>query len=204
VTAFRSILGNGTRQLGPFYCIPAAISNATRLFGTDEFTQEYIRDQWYSEQGRTLETDICQQMTGAGFGIVETLKNRTKFNRFFDTDIFTCPGDNDPFDLSKADEAVKFVEKHVDLEHPVIVSTWLLTMFNGRITPQCCHMWLVLAYEATANYAIVHDSGDDSIKPVPISSEVQLLAVSGKVTLNEGLRGRITHTDYSCMAIWKR
>jgi hypothetical protein len=204
VTAFATFLGKGTRQLGPFYCIPAAVSNATRLFGHDEFTQEVIRDQWYAEQQRDLEPDIRQQMTGAGFGIVETLKNRTEFNKFFDTDIFTCQGDHDPFNLSKANEAVEFVAKHVGLERPVVVSTWSPIIIKDGVTMQCCHMWLVLAYEATANCAIVHDSGDDNIKPVPISAEVQLPARKGTRTLNLGLRGRITHTDYSCMAIWKR
>ena len=202
---FQQIHRQSTRQIGPLYCIPAAISNATRLFGYEDFTQERIRDEWYEEQKRTLEKDVNQQMSGAGFGIVNTLKGCTNFAQKFETASFCRPGDQDPFNLSKADEAISFVESHMSQNHAVIVSTWTLILFNGALVPQCCHMWLTLAFERAHNYAIIHDPGDDQLQPVAISHDVHLPGIGGGcVTLNTGLRGRVTHTDYSCLAIWKK
>src|SRR5262249_49533621 len=112
----------GTRQIGRNFCIPASLSNALRLLGVEGCTQERIRDEWYAEEDKEPEVDINDQMNGVGFGLVGTLQRRTSLLKSIDTELFTRPGDSDPFDLSRADEAIQFVGHHVETGHPVIVS----------------------------------------------------------------------------------
>lgn len=203
VKSFQAIHGSDTKQLGRYYCIPAAVSNALRVLGSDEFTQQRIQQKWYDEEGRQLEADIDAQMTGAGFGVVETLIRRTSFSQTFAQERFSRPGDQNPLDLSKADEALAFIEGHLSQQHPVVVSTWSVMPQSGSLSASCCHMWLVLAIDRHLNTAVVHDSGDDRLFPVPVTYETIVPIGTQFALLNTGLRGRITHSDYSCLALWK-
>lgn len=203
VASFRTIHGPDTKQIGRYYCIPAAVSNALRVLGSEEFTQQRIQQEWYAEEGRQLEAHIDDQMKGAGFGIVETLGRRTSFSKTFAREGFSRSGDQNPFDLSKADEALTFIEGHLAQQHPVVVSTWSVVPQSGMLSTSCCHMWLVLAIDRNLNTAIVHDSGDNQFFPVPVTYETIVPIGPQFASLNTGLRGRITHSDYSCLALWK-
>jgi hypothetical protein len=65
-------------------------------------------------------------------------------------------------------------------------------------------MWLVLAFDRSLNTVLVHDSGDDQFFPVPVAYQTVTPLGSQFVVLDTGLLGRITHTDYSCLALWKK
>jgi hypothetical protein len=203
VESFRAIHGAATKQIGRYYCIPAAVSNALRVLGSADFTQQRIQQERYAEKGRQPEADIDDQMTGAGFDVVETLVRRTSFSKTFEREGFCRPGDQNPSNLQKADEALTFIERHLSQHHPVIVSTWSVVPQSGTLSASCCHMWLILAIDRSLNTAIVHDSSDNQFFPVPVSYETIVPVGPQFATLNTGLRGRITRSDYSCLALWK-
>lgn len=195
--------GNGTKQIGKNYCIPASLCNALRLCGVVGCTQERIRDEWYAEEGRQVEPDLDEQMTGAGFGLFETLERRTGFMQGVDNSFFTLPGDSDPFDLRKADLAIDFIGKHVAMQHPVIVSTWNRFYTGDIIEVHGFHMWLVLDFDRGENRAVIHDSGTDNVGQTTISSYQAIMLKGKEHQLDVGLRGCITHSDYSCLALWR-
>jgi hypothetical protein len=202
VERFLEFHGQATRQIGRNFCIPASLSNALRLLGVEGCTQETIRNEWYAEEGKEPEAGIDDQMQGVGLGLVGTLKRRTSFLRTIDTECFTRSGDSDPFDLTKADEALQFVKHHVETEHPVIVSTWNRLYQDERIVVDGFHMWLILGLSLADNKALIHDSGTDKIRETRVSTYATVKLLGQDRQLDMGLRGCITHSDYSCLALW--
>ena len=184
-------------------CIPASLCNAVRLCGFTGCTQEKVRDEWYAENGRAIEPNLDDQMDGAGFGIFETMERQIEGMGCIDNAFFNLPGDDDPIDLRKADLALDFIERHINAAHPVIVSTWN-RMYNGDIIEiQGYHMWLVLVFDRATNVAVIHDSGPDEICQTPITNRQPIKLKRQEYELDMGLRGCITHSDYSCLALWK-
>jgi len=200
---FQQFYGHGTKQIGRNFCIPASLCNVLRLCGVTGCTQERIRDEWYAERGKIIEANIDDQMDGADFGIFETLERRTDFMKGIDNEYFTRPGDSDPFDLRKADLAIDFIERHIGSDHPVIVSTWNRVYTGDMIEIQGFHMWLALDFDRAANAAVFHDSGTDKLGQTTITSYKTVTLKGEEYQLEMGLRGCITHSDYSCLAIWK-
>ncbi len=121
---FQQFYGDGTKQIGRNFCIPASLCNAVRLCGVAGCTQARIRDEWYAENDKTIEPNVDDQMDGANLGIFETMERRVECIKGIDNEYFTRPGDADPFDLRKADLAIDFIERHIKSDHPVILSTW--------------------------------------------------------------------------------
>jgi hypothetical protein len=200
---FKQIHGDGTKQIGRNFCIPASLCNAVRLCGVTGCTQERVRDAWYAESGKAIEPNLDDQMDGAGFGIFETMERRIEGMDCIDNEFFNRPGDNDPVDLRRADLALDFIERHINAAHPVIVSTWN-RIYNGDIIEiQGYHMWLVLDFDRAANVAVFHDSGPDQIRQTTITSLQPIKLKGQEYQLDMGLRGCITHSDYSCLALWK-
>ena len=199
---FQKLVGQNTRQIGRYYCIPAVVSNALRVLGGSDFTQEKIRDLWYAEHHRQVEPNPDHQMTGAGPDVIETLKKTTAFSGRFDSKSFDLPKAGSFFDSGKADQALDFIHQNSSQGHPVLVSTDAITWEQGIITRLCCHMWLILETNMTSNMAMAHDPGNDSLFQIPIQRAVQ---VSGNVLpLEIGLRGRLTTSNYFCAAFWKK
>jgi hypothetical protein len=200
---FDQLHGQETKQIGKYFCIPAAVSNALRVLGADDFTQERIRDEWYRHQGRTPEPNLDDQMRDAGPGVVGALRSQTDFNSRFTTASFERPLENSVFNAAKADEAIQFITDHVTQSHPVMVSTDHLVIQNGLIQRICCHMWLVLALDDVAKQITAHDSGNDDLFEIPISTPKQHTHIGQKVDIDLGLRGRVTNSNYYCLAFWK-
>lgn len=200
---FQPFYGDGTKQIGRNFCIPASLCNAVRLCGVTGCTQEKIRDEWYAEQGKAIEPNLDDQMGGAGIEIFETMERRIEGMGVIDNAFFDLPGDDDPIDLRKADLALKFIEKHITAEHPVIVSTWNRIPNGDIIDIHGYHMWLVLDFDRMANVAVIHDSGTDKIGETTIT-KLEPIKLKGKdYEIDVGLRGCITHSDYTCLALWK-
>lgn len=200
---FKEFFGDGTRQIGRNFCIPASLCNAVRLCGVTGCTQEKVRDAWYAEQGKHIEPDLDDQMDGAGIGIFETMERHFEQMRVIDNDFFQLAGDLDPVDLRKADMALDFIEEHIAAEHPVIVSTWTRIQKGDIIEIQSYHMWLLLDLDRGANLATYHDSGPDEIRQTTIT-KLQPITLNGKeYEIDMGLLGCITHSDYTCLALWK-
>ncbi len=200
---FQGFQGDATKQIGKKFCIPASLCNALRLCGVEGCNQERIRDVWYAEKGREIETDLDDQMEGADFRIFETLERRTELIKNIDNEYFTRPGDLDPLDLRKADSSLAFIERHIAQDHPVIVSTWNRIYTGDQIEIHGFHMWLILDFDMAENYAVVHDSKTDEICRTAISKYTPITLQGRHVQLDLGLRGCITHSDYSCLALWK-
>src|ERR1044072_4618557 len=120
-----------------------------------------------------------------------------------DNEYFTRPGDLDPFYLRKAADSLVFIERHIAQERPVIVSTWNRVYTGDRIEIHGYHMWLILEFDMAANSAIFHDPGTDKLGKTAISKFVPITLQGNEVQLDMGLRGCITHSDYSCLALWK-
>jgi hypothetical protein len=120
---FQRFFGDGTRQIGRNFCVPASLCNAVRLLGITGCTQERVRDEWYAECGKVIEPNLDDQMDGAGIGIFETMERRMDCMSGIDNEFFTRHGDSDLFDLRTADVALQFIENHIKADHPVIVST---------------------------------------------------------------------------------
>ena len=118
-------------------------------------------------------------------------------------ELFSREGDSDPFDLGKADEALDFVDRHSRLEHPVIVSTWNRVYMGDYIEIQGYHMWLVLDLDWTGNLATIHDSGSDNVQQTSVTKLTPITLLGKERQLDMGLRGCITHSDYSCVAFWR-
>jgi hypothetical protein len=200
---FMNFYGDGTKQIGRNFCIPASLCNAVRLCGVTGCTQEKVRDAWYAEQGKPIEPDLDDEMDGADIGIFETMERHIGGMSVIDNECFQRPGDRDPFDLRKADIALDFIEKHIAAGHPVIVSTWNRIPNGDIIEIHGYHMWLVLDFNRTANAAVIHDSGTDKIGQTTIT-KLQPITLKGKeYEIDMGLRGCITHSDYTCLALWK-
>jgi hypothetical protein len=200
---FMEFHGDGTKQIGQKFCIPASLCNAVRLCGVTGCTQEKIRDAWYAEQRKAVEPNLDDQMDGANIAIFETMERHIEGVAAIDNEFFHRPGDLDPFDLRKADLALDFIEKHIKADHPVIVSTWYRILNGDSIEIHDYHMWLVLDFDRTANVALIHDSGTDRIGETTITN-LQPITLKGKdYEIDWGLRGCITHSDYTCLALWK-
>jgi hypothetical protein len=200
---FMPFYGNGTKQIGRNFCVPASLCNAVRLCGVTGCTQEKVRDEWYAENGKVIEPNLDDQMDGAGMGIFETMERKIEGMSVIDNAFFSLPGDSDPFALGKADHALDFIEKHISAEHPVIVSTWNCFYDGDIIEIRGFHMWLVLDFDRAANAATYHDSAPDEIRQTTIT-KLQPVKLKGQdYHLDVGLRGCITHSDYSCLALWK-
>lgn len=201
---FHDFHRKNTKQVGPYYCIPAVVSNALRILGADEFTQRRICEEWYGMKGEPVPSDINEQMQGAGPDVVEALRQRTDFSQRFETESFTRERETSFFSESKADETIEFVARHVKQDHPVLVSTDLIPWEQGIIDRCCCHMWLLLDVDKGQNLAIAHDPGNDYLFPVRIRMSV-LLQIGGRsVELEIGLRGRVTTSNYYCLAFWRK
>ena len=203
IDRFQKIHGDATKQIGRYFCIPATLCNALRLFGVADCTQERIRDEWYTENRKTVEPSIDDQMEDAGFVIRETMERRMDCMNDVHKSCFSLSGDKDPIDLSKADLALEFVENHINTDHPVIVSTWNRVYNGDTIKIQGYHMWLLLDFDKAANTAVYHDSGTDLVTKIPITSCEPVILKGKNYQLDKGLKGCITHSDYSCLALWK-
>jgi hypothetical protein len=193
-----------TKQIGKKFCIPASMCNALRLCDVVGCTQEQVRDEWYAENQKQKEPKLDDQMDGADFRIFETLERRTKYVEDIDNEYFSQPKDSDPFNLQKADLALDFIERHINAEHPVIVSTWNRVQVGDVIEIKGYHMWLILDFDRTGNVATFHDSLDDEIKDAKITSLKPVKLKGKEYQLDMGLRGCITHSDYSCLALWRK
>ncbi len=64
-------------------------------------------------------------------------------------------------------------------------------------------MWLVLAFDRAANAAVIHDPGTDAVNTTTITNCKPVTLKGKQYQLDMGLRGCITHSDYSCLALWK-
>lgn len=200
---FMEFHGDGTKQIGRNFCIPASLCNAVRLCGVTGCTQEKVRDAWYAEQGKSIEPNLDDQMDGANIAIFETMERHIIGMEVIDNAFFSLSRDDNALDLRKADLALEFIEKHIAAGHPVIVSTWNRLHNGDSIEIHGYHMWLVLDFNRTANTAVIHDSGTDKIGHTAIS-RLQLITLKGQdCEIDMGLRGCITHSDYTCLALWK-
>lgn len=204
LNSFRAFHGHGTKQIGEYFCIPASLANALRTLGCDDFSQERIRDEYYHSQGRALEPSIDDQMTGVSFDVFEPLRQLPEFSNSYATDRFERPGDHNPFDMSKAEEALQFIIGHLRVDEPVIISTYWIPWEFGILQFRCCHMWLALAFDDANDEMIVHDPGDDSLSAVRMHMAIPVIVNGRTLSLEIGVRGRITHTDYNCLAITRR
>jgi hypothetical protein len=197
-------MGESTRQIGRYFCIPAAPSNALRVLHDSTFTQVKIRDVFYAREGKDLEPAVDDQMQGVSFNVIDAVEEEQDFNSSYEAIRYSDHGDPDIFDCSKAERAIHFIRTHIEQGHPVIVSTWRIPWEAGILQPQCCHMWLALAYDDNPMLCFVHDSASNQIVQVPFYLTVPLVIRNQRVDLEIGLRGRITHTDYCCCAIKKK
>lgn len=204
IDQFQRLVGQNTRQIGRFYCIPAVASNALRLLGGSEFTQEQIRDVWYDHHGKTLESSPDDQMKGAGPDVIRILKQKTDFSTRFDSESFDLPSEPSFFSAGKADQTIDFIVKHTSQEHPVLVSTDSIPWEQGILTRLCCHMWLVLGADKNNNMAVAHDPGNDQLFNVPIQMAVPVKMGASIAEIEIGLRGRLTTSNYFCTAFWKK
>lgn len=200
---FRTFHPNGTRQIGQYFCIPAVVSNAIRVLGSDEYSQEKIRDAWYAMKGRTIEADINQQMTGAGPDVVEALVKKTEFAKSFATTPFEQPPEKSFFNEQKAVNTVQFIAENLGKGNPVLVSTDHIPWEQGILTRLCCHMWLALHIDVAGNTAICHDPGNDLIFQIPVQMVVPVALGDKKIGIEIGLRGRLTTSNYFCLAFSK-
>jgi hypothetical protein len=196
-STFVAQLGEHNRQIGRYFCIPAALSNAARALGKTLYTQEAIRDTYYKNKNRKPEPSIDDQMSDASFAVIDAMEAEPNYSKELTSQRYSDSADQDLFNYTKADKAISFIIAHLEQEHPVIVSTWLIPWHTGFLAPQCCHMWLALAYDETNDIILVHDSAVNQIGLVPRSSP---RLVGSKLVVDIGLRGRITHTDYCCSA----
>ncbi len=201
---FRTIHGQNTKQIGRYFCFPAAVSNALRLIGGDDFSQERIRDVWYQQQNRAPELSLDEQMKDAGPAVVDALRARTDFSKRFSTEPFERPRENSPFHCAKANEALQFASDHVESAHPVLISTDHLVNEPGVTLRIGCHMWLVLSLDRASNRATAHDSGNDDLVEIEISTPSQVSYMGKNVEFDLGLLGRFTLTNYFCLAVWAR
>ncbi len=201
---FVTFHGDGTKQIGQNFCIPASLCNAVRLCGVTGCTQEKVRDAWYTEQGKTIESNLNGQMGGANIAIFETMERHIKGMEVIDNAFFRLSRDDNTLDLRKADFALEFIEKHIAAEHPVIVSTWNRRQNGDSIEIHGYHMWLVLDFCRAANTVIIHDSDTDSIGQTTITDLQPITLKGNDYKIDMGLRGCITHSDYTCLALWKK
>ena len=200
---FREFHGHGTKQIGRNFCIPASLCNAVRLFGITDCTQEKLRDVWYAEQKRAIEPNLDDQMEGANIAIFDTMERYFGEMKRIDNSHFSLPGDDNVLFLSNADFAVNFIERHIGQEHAVIVSTWN-RFFNGdHFEIKDYHMWLVLDFDRAANKVVFHDSAPDAICEIAISESQSMQLRGDEHQVDMGLRGCITHSDYTCLALWR-
>jgi hypothetical protein len=199
---FIEFYGDGTKQIGQNFCIPASLCNAVRLCGVTGCTQEKVRDAWYAEQGKFIEPNFDDQMDGAGIGIFETMERRIEGMEVIDNAFFSLSPDEDALDLRKADLALDFIERHIAAEHPLIVSTWNRVHDGNSIEIHGFHMWLVLDFDREANLVTFHDSGPDRICQSTITKSQPITLKGKEYEIDMGLRGCITHSDYTCLALW--
>lgn len=204
VQRFQQFHKNGTQQIGRLFCIPAVISNATRLLGSDDYSQSRIRDEWYAMKGRQIESEINEQMGGAGPDVVQALVKRTDFDGLFGTTAFEQERENSLFNSDKADRAIQFIADEVSRGNPVLVSTDIIPWEKGILTPIGFHMLLVLQIDQTANSAVCHDPGSDLLFPIPLRMAVQVDVGGKAISIEVGLRGKVTRSNYYCLSFWKR
>ncbi len=204
VQRFQLFYGNGTRQIGRYFCIPAVVSNATRVLGSEEYTQEKIREAWYAMKGRTIEPDIHAQMTGAGPDVVQALVQQTEFDRQFGTTPFEQEREDSLFNAEKARRTIQFISEEVNKGNPVLVSTDIIPWERGILTSIGFHMWLVLQLDLERNRAVCHDPGDDLLFPIPVRMAVPVALGDQTIGLEIGLGGKVTRSNYFCLSFWKR
>ena len=98
--SFQTFHKKGTKQIGQFFCIPAAMSNALRILGDSTFTQERIRDEYYQAVGQTPEPSIDEQMHEADFGVVTIITGMPDFSSKYKIKKYEYYQDNDIFDYA--------------------------------------------------------------------------------------------------------
>jgi hypothetical protein len=201
---FQAFYPDNTRQIGSYFCIPASINNALRIFGIDTFPQQRIRDLWYADQGKQVEANIDDQMVGVSFdSAIKAMSFDPTFAKV-SYELFSKPGDKNPFDLTKAREALTFISDHINNEHPVIISTWNLAIDrSGNLFVNGYHMWLLLSISLQSNSFVYHDPGNDQISTYPICETQMIQTIKGTIQLPAGLLGKITHSDYNRLALWR-
>lgn len=200
---FMEFHGDGTKQIGQNFCIPASLCNAVRLFGVADCTQEKVRDAWYAEQKRAIEPNLDDQMEGANIAIFETMERSFSEMEAIDNSYFSCKEDNNVLFLANADAAIDFIETHISQGHAVVVSTWN-RFYNGEYFEiRSYHMWLVLQFDRAANKVIYHDSAPDTVREIAITDSKSMQLRGDQHQVDMGLRGCITHSDYTCLALWR-
>jgi hypothetical protein len=204
VQQFRRFHPNGTRQIGQYFCFPAVVCNAIRVLGSDEYSQEKIRDAWYAMKGRIIEADINQQMTGAGPDVVDALVKQTDFAKTFVTTPFEQPPEKEFFNEKKAEYTIQFIAENVGEGSPVLISTDYIPWEQGILTRLCCHMWLALHVDIAGNTAICHDPGNDLIFQIPVQMVVPITLGGKTAGIEIGLRGRLTTSNYFCLAFSRK
>ena len=65
-------------------------------------------------------------------------------------------------------------------------------------------MWLVLALNHASNRTTAHDSGNDNLFEIEISTPGKVSYLGASVEFDSGLRGRFTLSNYFCLAFRKR
>src|ERR1017187_4061588 len=95
---FNELLGKQTKQKGRFWCIPASISNALRILGGNDFSQEIIRDIWCAHKGVQPNADVNAVIPEISFAVMDALKKHPKFNSDFGFEFYSDNGDQNPFD----------------------------------------------------------------------------------------------------------
>ncbi|MDD5368831.1 MAG: C39 family peptidase [Anaerolineaceae bacterium] len=201
---FQAFYPVNTQQIGRYFCIPASIINSLRILGIDQFPQNRIRDLWYMDQGKQVEASIDDQMKGASFdSVIKALSTDPGFADI-SCQIFSRPGDSNLLDLSKSRETLSFISDQITKEHPVIVSTWNLALDgSGNIFVDGYHMWLLLSISFQSNSFIFHDPWTDQISASPILETKSIQTKKGSIQLAGGLLGKITQSDYNCLALWR-
>jgi hypothetical protein len=200
---FQTFHRQNTRQIGALFCIPASISNALRILGVDAFSQERIRDLWYADQGKVIEPSINSQMVGFSFDQALSVLSNDQALANISHELFARPGDSNLLDLSKSNAALSFIENHLAQNHPVIISTQIIPWEQGILNVVGYHMLLALEINIAQNVCILHDPGNDLLVPMQIVQNVSLMVGANTLEFPIGLLGKITHSDYNCLALWR-
>jgi len=136
--------------------------------------------------------------------VSNALIGKTEFAETFATTAFEQPPEQGFFNPEKSEKTIKFIAENVGKGNPVLVSTDHIPWEQGILTRICCHMWLALHVDVAGNTAICHDPGNDLLFHIPVRMAVPV-AVGDKTTgLEIGLRGRLTTSNYFCLAFSRR
>jgi len=172
LATFRNrVHGWGTRQINPWYCVPAVASNASRILGFDACTQDWITAEWRRQHPVDAQGFIPARESGPA--VLDVLNNSPEYSAWITIHQRSEASDREHFDPAKAERALQFIVDEVNAGHPVLAST---------VAGDGWHMLLIL--ETDRDAIIFHDSGNDAIDS---------LALRG-----DGLFDRLATSDYYC------